>query len=311
MLFSPEQIKDLLNVVDQHTNVFVATHLGHEYLTKEEIAKLKQVGIDATKLYSDKTDILKQSFHFGLISDAMGNDAHKVNFEGLKKYFKEGKHIPLTATEKYALDSVKKQSLSDIRAHKGRIFQDVNNIISDKEKANRVEYEKVIRDEIHEGLLKQKTVGEIARELGRKTGDWSRNFARIVEFQSHAAMSEGRVANIERLGGKKVYMDVYSGACKHCIRLYLTGGIGSKPKIFDIEEIKKNGNNIGRKVNEWLPVIPPSHPWCRCHVTAYREGSVWNDKTKRFELGKEIVITGRKPIKFTVEIDGKQKEYFV
>lgn len=311
MLFSQEQIKELLDVIDHSTNIFIAKNLGEDYLTKEEIHKLSTVGIDASKLYNQDIDALRQSFYFGLISDSLGTDANKITFDELKKYLKSGQHIPLTKTEQYALDSIKRQSLSDIKANQGRIFQDVNNVISSKEKNKRVAYEKVIRDEISEGLLKQKTVGEIARELGKKTGDWSRNFSRIVEFQSHAALSEGRIANIERMGGKNVYMDVYPGACKHCVRLYLTDGIGSKPIIFDINTLKRNGNNIGRKAAEWLPVIPPSHPWCRCHPTAYRTGSIWNDKTKRFELGQELVITGRKPIKFTVKIDGKEKDYFV
>lgn len=311
MLFTAQQIQELLHVIENSTNVFIAKNLGEHYLTKEEILKLQSVGIDTSTLYSKDSDILSQSFHFGLISDALGSDANKINFEELKKYFKSGNHIPLTKVEEYALESIKKQSLSDIKANKGRIFQDLNNIISSKEKGKRVAYEKVIRDEISEGLLKQKTVGEISRELGKKTGDWSRNFARIVEFQSHAALSEGRVANIERMGCKKLYMDVYPGACKYCVKLYLTGGIGSEPIIFDINEIKKNGNNIGRKASEWLAVIPPNHPWCRCHPTAYRQGSIWNKKTHQFELGKELVITGRKPIKFTITIGSKEKEYFV
>lgn len=311
MLFSTEQIQELLHIIDNHANVFIASTLGHEYLTKDEIEKLKKVGIDATKLYNIDSDLIKQSFHFGLISDALGEDANKITFDDLKKYFNEGNFIPLTETEKYALDSVKKQSLRDIRANQGRIFNDVNNIIQQEEKNNRTAYENVIREEVKEGIIKNKSVGEISREIARKTGDWSRDYRKSVEYVSHLAMSEGMMASIERKGGKKCYVIVYEGACKNCVRLYLTNGVGSKPKIFTIEELKNNGTNIGRKVEDWLPVIPGLHVFCRCHLVEFREGSVWDEKLKRFELGKKPEITGRKPIKFIVKIGGKEKEYFV
>lgn len=311
MLFSVQQIKELLHLIEQQTNVFIAKTIGENYLTVDEKKKLVSVGINPANLYDEDSDLVKQSFHFGLISDALEADANKINFNELKEYFKKGKHIPLTSTENYALDSVKKQSLKDIRANQGRIFNDINNVISSSEKNNREAYEQVIRKEVEKGIVDQKTVGEIARNLGKLTGDWGRNFNKSIEYISHLAMSEGIIHAIERKGGKKVYMSVYQGACRSCIKLYLTKGLGSAPIIFSIEQLKVNGSNIGRKVDQWKATYPPLHVYCRCHPTEYREGSIWNEKTKRFELGKELVITGRKPIKFTIKIGEKIKEYFV
>lgn len=311
MLLNQNQIQELLDVIDTHTNVFIAQNIGSDYLTSAEIYNLAKIGIDATKLYDHRFDKLRQSFYFGLISDALKKDANKISYKELRNHFESGKHIPLTEVEEYAVKSIKKQFLGDLRSNRDRIFNDVNNIISNKEKDNRLAYEKVIRDEIEQGLIDAKTTGEVARELGHKTGDWSRNFHRIVEYQSHLAMSEGRIAAIERKNGKKVYMDVYNGACKHCIDLYLTGGIGSEPIIFELDQLKANGTNIGRKVNEWLATIPPIHPWCRCHVNEYIEGMIWDDKRKVFEFLKEPVIVNRQPIKFNVTINGKEKEYLV
>ena len=61
---------------------------------------------------------------------------------------------------------------------------------------------------------------------------------------------------------QKVFKDVFVGGCRHCIRLYLTGGIGSQPKIFKISDLIANGDNIGVKVNDWKPVISSTHPHC-------------------------------------------------
>lgn len=310
MLLSQNQILELLKIIEQNTNIFITQSLGQEYLTTDEKEKLKKVGINSDKLYTTDSDLATQSYHFGLISDSLGKiDSQKITFNDLKNYFKKGQHIPLTKIERYALDSIKGQSLKDIKANKNRIFADINNVLSVAEKNQRIAYENVIRGEVEKGLIDHKTTGEIARELGRITGDWNRNFRKSIEFISHTALSEGKIAAIERKGGKKIYMTVYNGACKHCIKFYLTKGLGSQPRVFDIEEIKQHGNNIGRKVDKWEAVIPPNHVFCRCHVVEYIEGTTWNDKTKRFELTKFISKKVRKPIKFSIEINGKVNEY--
>jgi hypothetical protein len=311
MLFSVQQINDLLKVIETNTNIFIGKSLGENYLTDEEKHKLVSVGINPANLYDHEKDLVTQSFHFGLLSDALKGDANKIKFEELKNYFKKGKHISLTEVERHALDSIKKQSLKDIKASQGRIFNDINNVISSKEKNNRDAYEAVIRKEVEKGIVDHKTTGEIARELGRLTGDWGRNFNKSIEYISHLAMSEGRIASIEKRGGKKVYMQVYKGACVSCVKLYMMRGLDSQPRIFTIEQLKANGSNIKRKVIEWKATYPPCHIFCRCHPTQYIEGSIWNDKTKRFELPKLASPINRAPIRYTIEIGGKSKEYFI
>ena len=107
-----------------------------------------------------------------------------------------------------------------------------------------------------------------------------------------------------------MYVDVYKNACTSCVKLFLTNGIGSAPYIWTISEFKSFGSNIGRKVKEYKPCIP-MHPFCRCTPHAFREGSIWDKVTKRFELPKLIAPTNRKPIRFSVEINGVTKEYSV
>lgn len=312
MLLNQDQIADLVRTIDNSMNFFIAKNLGPDYLSTDEKSALEKVGINLESIYDENIDFFKQSFYFGLISNAMKNDAKLISYDDLKNHFLKGKHVPLTPVEKYSVDSIKRQFLGDIRASKGRIFQDVNNIIADKEKFNRVAYEKVLRDEIEQGYINQKTTGEIARDIAKKTGDWSRNFHRIVEYVSHYAFNEGRVAALERADeNSEVYFDVFDGACKHCIRLYLTAGLGSKPIIFTIKELKENGTNIGRKVDDWKATLSPTHPYCRCTVNRFIKGYEWDQKLKRFEIKHEIKIVNRKPIKFTVKINDKEKEFFV
>lgn len=311
-MFTIEQINRLLEVIRKNNLVFISKKLGLNYLTQDEIRRLQYFGINPYHLYDKKHDILEQMFHFGMISDAIGDfDSKKVKYKDLLEYFESGDYIPLTRQQLHSLDSIRKQFLGDIKANEGRIFQDINNIISKEEKKNRAAYEKVIRDEILAGTVKKKTSRQIAQELGKKTGDWSRDFQKIVEYVSHQAFDEGRAAMIEDKYGRdsKVYKSVYPGACKHCIDLYLTAGMGSRPIIFKLDTLKDNGTNIGRKVKDWKPVIGSTHPHCRCTIHQYDPLYDWNTKTRSFIIPtknkKPLAKTmNRKPIR--VKFNGKE-----
>ena len=311
-MFTIEQINSLLDILKNQNLIFIDSQLGPDYLSQDEIHRLQSFGINPYHFYVPENDILQMSFHFGLISDAIQDlEAKKIDFEDLHNYFKSGNYIPLSKVERYTLDSIKKQALGDIKALEGKIFRDVNNIISAEEKNDRAAYEKVIQDEILKGKQLRKTSEAIAREIARKTGDWNRNFTRIVEFQSHLAMSEGRAAMIEEKYGKDalVYCQVYDGACQYCINTYLTKGIGSEPRIFKLSKLKDNGTNIGRKVNDYLPIIPPIHPWCRCHIVSVPKGYIWNKEGKSFNTPDPNYKPAKPRERNKIRITIRGKEY--
>ena len=313
-MFSVDEIQTLLDVLGKQNLVLIGKQLGPSYLTQDEIHKLQSYGVNPFHFYTPENDILQTSFHFGIISDAIGKiDANKLDYKALKEYIESGQYIPLTEKEKYTLDSIKRQTLKDIKANEGRIFSDINNIIQKKEKDNRKAYEKVIRDEVAKGIEKKKTVKQIASEIARKTGDWNRNFERIVHYMSHQAFDEGRAAYYERLHGEEVlvYKDVYVGACSHCVNLYLTKGIGSRPIIFKLSTLKENGTNIGRKQNEWKPIIGPVHPYCRCTLNVFDVSKEWSVKEKKFILSLEKYKEQRKIERKHVRIKINGKEYSV
>lgn len=308
-MITSQQILELFSIIDKNNIQFIAKNLGPDYLTTEEKERLVKIGIDPNKTYLQHNDYLKQQFYLGLISDAVGKDVNKIKFEDVKNYLKEGKYIPMTFREKSSLESIKKQFLGDIKGMNGKLFKDVNNIINESGVKNRKAYEDVIRDEIERGALLRKTNRQISNEIHHKTGDWSRDFDRIVEFVGHKAFSEGRAALYERQSGEdvNVYMDVYPLACKYCIKVYLTNGIGSKPYIFKLSELRENGTNIGRKAIDYKAVIPPNHPYCRCNLHDLPDGYEWDEEEKKFVRVKEVSIIGRKPVKIIFN----KKEYNV
>lgn len=308
-MITSQQVQELLNIIDKNQTVFVGQSMGEEFLTLEDKQLLERYNIDWKTIYSPYYDTVFNSFHFGLLAYSIADiESQKLTYIALKKYIKSGKYIPLTQYEKAVLDSVKNQSLKDIKTLKGRIFSDVNQVLLNN---TPIEQQNLLKNEIAEGIENKMRIKQIANEISHKTGDWSRDFDRITQFISQTAFEEGKAAAIQRKTGNSnplVYKQVYQGACKHCIRLYLTNGLGSKPKIFKLNELRDNGNNIGRKSDDWKPVVGPIHPFCRCKLTEHRNGEKWDKEKKQFMLTiPEKPRVERKKVKVIVG----DKEYFV
>lgn len=117
------------------------------------------------------------------------------------------------------------------------------------------------------------TLGRMKSDLGHATGDWARDYQRIVHTESHTAINEGLkdrwyeqeldMAEEDDEPPRKirVFRTPRPDACKHCVRLYTQGGT---PIIFHLDELEANGTNVGRKVADWRPVVGATHPWCGC-----------------------------------------------
>jgi hypothetical protein len=245
----PQQIQELLEVISTNQAILLGTHFGTDFLTRYDKSLLTRRGVDYNTIYSESKDHLLTSFHLGMLAQSLKDvrAMKKLNYETLRQYIKDGQYIPITKKELDFIDSLKSQTFSDIRTLNSKIFQDINGILS-----NIQSQEDFLKKEIEEGVEGKRTYKEIAKQIARKTGDWNRNFERIVNYQANTAYQHGRVAFIEREHGPQtqVYKKPRKTACKHCIKAYLTNGLESEPKVFTLEEIRKNGNNIGKRVDE-------------------------------------------------------------
>jgi hypothetical protein len=235
---------------------------------------LSKYGFDIAKIQTKYPPFL-QSFIFGRLTGWLNdNQASQVAYSDFEKYLKSGQYFPLTKKE---------QTLYDISIN--RSYDHIKNLASKrKDELKRMISEEDVRNEISEAISKRKSIQKIVSEWGTKTGDWQRDYARIAETEMNSIFQLGRATQIEERYGKdqKVYKDVFEGACRHCIRLYLTGGIESQPKIFTLQELQENGTNIGLKVNDWKPIVGSTHAFCRCQLQYLSNGEVWDKEKKQF-----------------------------
>lgn len=281
MIFTREQINELLEIVDRSFIKYTAKVLGVEVLTKEETSTLDDLFRGITSF--------DESFLFGRLSAFLGDsNTQSLNYNDFYTYISKGQFIPLTPTEQYMLSVAKNKAYSHIKGLGDAIKREVGGIILEKQSLPRDEYEKLINKEISEGVYKRKALTEIVSEIGHKTEDWNRNLGRIVETEWNDVFQQGRALEIERKHGKdiRVYKHVYEQACRHCIKAYLTRGLGSMPKIFTVKELEENGTNIGRKVVDWKPVLGSMHPFCRCTLHHIPKNYNWDEEKKDFTPSK-------------------------
>lgn len=286
---TPHQTSELLDIINHNQLTMSFRELGPDFLTAEDKGVLKRAGVDINADYELVEDTLFTTFHFGLLAEALGqNKARQLSYEQLRGYVKHGDYIPLTVREQAVLGTIKAQLFNDVKTLNNRIFQDVNQIlINQGYKGTLADQKKFLAEELTRGLTEKETVRMIANEIGHKTGDWSRDFDRIIAYNSTLAFENGKATMIKKNAGDEdpiVYKTVFEGACSHCVRLYLTNGWGSQPRLFRLSHLQANGTNIGRKTAEWLATLGPVHPYCRCALHYLPQGYVWNNKTKVFEV---------------------------
>lgn len=308
-MLNPSELHKILDILDKQFLLFVSSTIGESGLSEGEKKTLEQYGVDYKSLYDQSKDLATLNFQLGQLSNILGeSQLQSFTYKSLVKYIQDGNYIPLNATERAVIQSIKMQSLADIRSAKGRIFNDINNAANKGLSTARANQEEFIREQIKEGTAKRKGRKEIAREIARLTGDWKRDFNKSVQYISHTAFNEGRAAIIEkRYGGNdkaKVWFLVQKEACKYCKEAYLKDN--EEPRVFTIKELQANGNNIGKKVADWLPCFN-MHVACRCTCQEYIPGTIWNGSKFIFPPKKEESQEKRleRP-KIRVFINGKE-----
>lgn len=284
MIFSEQQIREVVDIIKFQTSLFVAGNISTNVLSDDDKNILKNFGVDLTELEKDFTPF-QQIYYFGRLASILKPvEASKLDFENFKKYLRRGQYLPLTSSEKATLTYLEKKTYNHIKGLEDKMTSFIEGKIREKNLYTRKAYENLIEDEIKRTVLQKDSVKSIVSDIGHATQDWERDLGRIAETELQDVYEHGKLQDINEKYGDEVeiYKHVYPGACQHCIRLYLTNGIGSQPILFTYEELLGNGTNIGRKVQDWKAVIGPVHPHCRCDIRKVFKGDIWDEETQSF-----------------------------
>lgn len=297
MVFTQNQIQDLLSILRKHELIFIMNQLGVAFLTAEDKAILLAAGIDVNK-FKNKKGIIEHAFLFGILADAIGDDrAKKMNYTQFQKFIASKNFIPLTDEEEFALQQIKTRAYTDITNLGARMRNAVSNSVLRNNQQQSLIVQKMIRDKAVKAIELRQGARALAADLANASQDWEVDWLRIAYYLTHEAYNAGRAQNILKNYGadSEVYFDVYPGACKSCKKLYLTDpdDPDSEPIVYKLSEIIANGNNIGRKVADWKPTISPTHPYCRCTINYKKPGFAWDAGLRAFT--KPVKIQPKNP----------------
>jgi hypothetical protein len=290
MIFRQDQILNVLRQISKNILLYITANLGEAVLSESDHTLLDSFGI-STKEFEGAIPPYYKMFLLGRLTQVLGDyNSSRLSYDDFDKFIQKEQFQPLTPFEEIQYTLARQATYSHLKNLDNRIRTDVETGISSV--LTRTEYECIIKEEIESGVKNRKAIGGIISDIGHRTGDWKKDLGRIVDTEMNNIFQQGRAMEIaKKYPGKdpKVYKDVYEGACRHCIALYLTGGLGSAPRVFTLSELAANGTNIGRKVNEWKATITGTHPWCRCCIRHLPEDMIWDKETKQFVYDEEAI----------------------
>ena len=131
MLFSPNEIAQMIEVVNRYHLFFIYENVGKDLLSDDEIEVLKNMGIDID-LFKSQPDYIDYAYRFGILSEALGDKrTADMDFIEFKRFLASGKFIPLNETELNAVQVIKRQAYHDIKGLGNRISTDLQGTIVD------------------------------------------------------------------------------------------------------------------------------------------------------------------------------------
>ena len=291
MIFNNEQIQEILSLVDFRFADLVWKIFGPSHLTSQDKENLKKHGIDPGSLVK-KIPPYWANWMFGLLSGKLSDyQAKQISYKDLLDYLARRQYETPSKREIEEYEMACNRTYGYLKGLGDKMKKDISSYISDSELRMRMEQERTIKEGVKRGIVERDTIKLIAAKISNQLNDWSRDWNRIVETEYQGVFNMGRVQSYMREGdgpNTLIYFDVYPAACRHCIRLYLTAGIGSEPKLFTAEELIGNGTNIGRRVADWKPtIITAVHPFCYDDKVEVLTNKGWKffkdlDKTELF-----------------------------
>lgn len=291
MIFNNEQIQEILSLVDFRFADLVWKIFGPSHLTSQDKENLKKHGIDPGSLVK-KIPPYWANWMFGLLSGKLSDyQTKQISYKDLLDYLARRQYETPSKREIEEYEMACNRTYGYLKGLGDKMKKDISSYISDSELRMRMEQERTIKEGVKRGIVERDTTKLIAAKISNQLNDWSRDWNRIVETEYQGVFNMGRVQSYMREGdgpNTLIYFDVYPAACRHCIRLYLTAGIGSEPKLFTAEELIDNGTNIGRRVADWKPtIITAVHPFCYDDKVEVLTNKGWKffkdlDKTELF-----------------------------
>lgn len=286
-----DDLHAIAEIIRRHHTELLAGLVGPEALTVEE-RDLLRLAIEEGRLpIPAGIDAIQEAYLIGQLQ------ARLPELEAADQALAEAREklrsapIPLTEVEQTAVRIARHEAASAIRNLTARMSANAGRVMSAVERAGMEsiraagqerklepeEQERAIRHAVAEAIARRETVGRVATDLRRMTEeprDWNRVAVTELQNSREAGVADG----IARRSGADVWVfkRPRSDCCKHCARLYLDEN--GYPVVFQLSWLRAQGTNVGRKAQDWRPVVGTVHAHCACVLQRIPDGWGFDDR---------------------------------
>lgn len=272
-LLTPEQLRRIREIIQQHHTAFVANVYGPEAVPPEVLEELRRAGLVDPKLTS-----MEDAYLYGALLAAI-EDKRTANMSYSEFLDHVRRHpVPLSAFEREGQAWATEKAAQWIVGLGNRVANDVADTLINADNQLRRRTEDLVRDKTAQNIARRETIQQLRSDLGWATGDWTRDWDRIAATEKQNSLLHGQASHYRKRFGKgvEVFRRPMPDACKHCKRLHLDPD--GFPRIFKLSDLEANGSNFGKKASEWLPVIGAVHPNCQCPMSRRPAGWGFNEE---------------------------------
>ena len=311
---SMSEVEKLVREVKDHGVAFSVNFMGAKP-DEGTLMRLKLKGL----VMRDRFSFPANAYAVQRVSDiliAAAKDPAKVPFNQMLEM---AQRVPLTSFERDQIAYVEREAARHISGLGESIASTVQGAAEEAHQIMR--YRDFIRETSREGLLNRWSWKDLSSELGRRTGDWARDWDRIARSELQDAALDASASKIARDNegdDPLVYKPPRRDACRYCVALYLHDGDFEKPRVFRLSTLVANGSNVGRKVAQWKPTKGIAHPNCNCPLYEFvgelggeiKEGAMGDLQAEEFHIygkvepNKKDTALAKKLLAVKVTLDG-------
>ncbi len=300
-LLTPQQLERIKKIIRDYHLAFAVGVLGPDSIPDGEVQRLIDAGVipqDLAYVFQPgpnerPPDAMRMTDTAYLYGREMPDARKDVQDMSLPD-FANRKEPKLSSREQQAMAWARHNAAEYIRGAGDKLILETGQNIRNADAEQRRRYIGVVRDKVDENLDRRETWRKLASEIGHATKDWSRDMGRLAATEKQWAMQEGTAHGLVKDGEDpediRVSKRPNPDACPDCVRLHLTAGQGSPPKIFKLSELQENGTNVGLKRHDWKAVVGTVHPWCFLPGTMISMDGVFVRPIERIEPG-DLVVT--------------------
>ncbi len=277
---SAATIIELRKRIADHFLGYLVDVYGPATVPQADLDRLVLLGIiDEAAAREIGRDYLHDAFIAGMLAARLGDvgltitgyTAAEIEAELLRN------PIILSEKDKEALEWARQGAALNCRHLGERATSVGESVVWTFNEDQRAHDEAQIRESTAQAKAERRSPGWLRGELGRRLDMYEQDLDRIACTELQDAECEGAARGILNKHGAdaSVVKIPNPKACAKCRELYI--GDDGNPKVFRLADLVANGTNVGRKREDWLPVVGTTHPWCACFLRRLPPGFEFKD----------------------------------